>query len=167
MGISNKELAARRREKGLCPHCGKPAATGFITCQPCLEYQRKYRQDKKEGIRRYRAQVRPMKVEQIRAQHKRWRDRLKAEVVEAYGGRCACCSEDGPIFLCIDHINNDGSEHRKKLFGSRLVAGQRFYSWLRKNNFPEGYQVLCWNCNTAKHILGQCPHMQYEQQRAA
>ena len=30
--------------------------------------------------------------------------------------------------------------------------------WLEKNNFPSGFQILCWNCNFAKGSLGKCPH---------
>jgi hypothetical protein len=39
-----------------------------------------------------------------------------------------------------------------------LRGGVRFYSWLRRNNYPEGYQVLCFNCNIAKGLYGVCPH---------
>ena len=28
----------------------------------------------------------------------------------------------------------------------------------RKNNYPEGFQVLCSNCNFAKGKYGSCPH---------
>jgi len=29
--------------------------------------------------------------------------------------------------------------------------------WLRKYNYPKGFQVLCHNCNMAKRF-GVCPH---------
>jgi hypothetical protein len=32
------------------------------------------------------------------------------------------------------------------------------YRWLAKKNFPEGFQVLCANCNVAKSQNGVCPH---------
>jgi hypothetical protein len=57
-----------------------------------------------------------------------------------------------PDFLQIDHVNNDGKQHRK-------VIGQgRTYFWLKKNNFPSDFQVLCANCNFAKGHYGTCPH---------
>jgi hypothetical protein len=85
-----------------------------------------------------------------------WRKRLRETALAAYGDCCACCEEKEPIFLTIDHINNDGAEHRREI-GS--VGGRSFYSWLRKNNYPEGFQVLCWNCNSGKHLNGGvCPH---------
>lgn len=38
--------------------------------------------------------------------------RLKLEVLAGYGGKCICCGETHPAFLTVDHINNDGAEHR-------------------------------------------------------
>lgn len=52
----------------------------------------------------------------------------------------------------IDHLNNDGGKHRKELFGKRGYAGYHFYQWLIKNNFPSGYQVLCFNCQWIKRF---------------
>ena len=51
--------------------------------------------------------------------------------------------------LAIDHISNDGVAQREK-FGIR--SGVHFYRWLIKNNYPEGYQTLCRNCNWIKRI---------------
>lgn len=81
---------------------------------------------------------------------------VKVEVLTRYGGCfCVCCGESGIEFLTIDHMNNDGAEHRKKLGG----GGIRLYPWLKKNGYPSGYQVLCYNCNIARHWNGGvCPH---------
>jgi hypothetical protein len=54
--------------------------------------------------------------------------------------------------LTIDHINDDGADQRRKLYGGRTGGGSRFYKWLIKNNFPEGYQVLCCNCQRKKEM---------------
>lgn len=85
--------------------------------------------------------------------------RLQHEVVMAYGGyRCACCGESEPLFLTIDHVNNDGAEHRK-IVGS--LGGTRLYKWLRDRKFPIGFQVLCMNCNQGRYRNGGiCPHKQ-------
>jgi len=80
-----------------------------------------------------------------------YRERLRNEVLDAYGSHCACCGETKRHFLTIDHINNDGAEHRRKVGHT--------YSWLKKNNFPPGFQVLCYNCNCSKGFYGQCPHI--------
>ena len=66
---------------------------------------------------------------------------------------CACCGEDQLHFLSIDHPNNDGAAHRK------AIGRPEIYRWLIKNNYPEGFQVLCFNCNIGKKINdGICPH---------
>jgi hypothetical protein len=79
---------------------------------------------------------------------------LRRTCVEHYGNSCACCGESREPFLAIDHINNDGAKQRKK---DKLYA-ERFYKWLIHNNFPEGYRILCHNCNMAIGLLGSCPH---------
>lgn len=82
---------------------------------------------------------------------------LKTLVVNAYGGKCICCGESEIHFLSIDHINSDGSAHRKSL---GITAGRPFYRWLRDNGYPSGHQVLCYNCNCAKEYNGICPHQE-------
>lgn len=75
--------------------------------------------------------------------------KAKDAAYKAYGGYiCACCGETEPIFLTIDHINNDGNKHREKI-GSQVI-----YYWLRDQGYPSGFQILCWNCNRAKHYNG-------------
>jgi hypothetical protein len=83
------------------------------------------------------------------------RFRLKQEIFNKYGGFiCACCKETEPIFLTLDHMNNNGAEERR-IHGNV----EKLWSWLKRNNFPEGYQVLCFNCNAGKHLNnGICPH---------
>ena len=91
-----------------------------------------------------------------------WRKRrakTKAAVFAAYGGKCACCGETEASFLSIDHINNDGAKFRKEVLGNRAAAGFHTYRWLVLHEFPEGYQVLCMNCQWGKKMnSGVCPH---------
>lgn len=84
-------------------------------------------------------------------EQKRHRQR-RQEVLAAYGGKCTCCGESTPEFLVIDHINNDGAAHRKE------IGARNIYIWLRREGYPEGFQVLCHNCNIAKEFYGACPH---------
>jgi len=88
------------------------------------------------------------------------RKALKQEMVAAYGGKCVCCGLDDWRFLSIDHINNNGAEERRILNESGNVGGGHgFYVKLRQRGFPkEEYQLLCYNCNMAKYVFGQCPH---------
>lgn len=74
------------------------------------------------------------------------------EVFAHYGNKCACCSIVERAFLSIDHIENDGAEHRK-------MAGRNVYSWLIRNGYPDGFQLLCMNCNMGRYRNGGiCPH---------
>jgi hypothetical protein len=80
---------------------------------------------------------------------KRYQYNLKLEVLTHYGSKppkCACCGETEVRFLSIDHINGDGHEHRRKIGGN----GSHLYYWLKKNSYPEGFQVLCYDCNFSK-----------------
>lgn len=76
------------------------------------------------------------------------------EILEHYGMKCACCGEDTMVFLAIDHIYGGGTKQRK----DSQMSSTGFYLWLKQNNFPDGFQTLCHNCNWAKHILGRCHH---------
>jgi len=92
------------------------------------------------------------KLERI-AKAREWGQHLKAEAIEHYGRTCACCGESIYQFLCIDHINGGGNKHRKQLGCSR-----NFFSWLRRNGYPEGFRTLCHNCNQSLGYNGYCPH---------
>ena len=88
--------------------------------------------------------------------------RLRGEVMSHYGGKCACCGEGQIQFLTLDHVNNDGSAHRRRMSGGkrRDFGGWRLYRWLRVHGYPKEVelQILCWNCNEAKRFYQVCPH---------
>lgn len=105
------------------------------------DMRRRYRQANKEKINAY--------------SRKRWSNFRRA-CINFYSKNkncCNCCGETIWEFLCIDHIKNDGAEHRKRERRSRSLAG-----YLVKNNFPSGFQILCHNCNLSKGFYGYCPH---------
>ena len=77
----------------------------------------------------------------------------KGIILAHYGMFCSCCGETRREFLQIDHINGGGNKHRKE----NNIHGS-MYRWLIKNNFPEGFRVLCANCNASKGAFGYCPH---------
>lgn len=90
---------------------------------------------------------------------RKYNAKARKECMEAYGGRCVCCGEAEDAFLCIDHINGNGNIHRKAVIGRKEAAGSATYWWLRKQGYPkDNFQILCYNCNNAKHKLGYCPH---------
>jgi len=67
---------------------------------------------------------------------------------------CSCCNESNVGFLAIDHIENNGSQHKRKIKKSKI------FKWLSDNKFPQGYKVLCFNCNSGRNLTENkiCPH---------
>lgn len=114
----------------------------------------RYRENNKDRIRAsYRKWVEKNR-NQIKENHKRWREKIRHQVIEHYSNGkmvCACCGENQYEFLTIDHLDGNGRQHRNKIH-------YPLYHWLVKNNFPSGFQVLCYNCNCAKGKYGICPH---------
>lgn len=76
----------------------------------------------------------------------------KLEVLAHYGKDskpvCAVCGESRVLCLTIDHINGGGRKHRAAVTGGS--GGSRFYYWLKRNGYPDGYQTLCMNDNFLK-----------------
>lgn len=105
------------------------------------EYFTKWRQEHRESVRKTA---------------RKYRMRMKDEAYAHYAGsppKCACCGEKEMVFLTLDHINNDGRRHRKEIGKMQLAA------WVRKNNYPKEFQVLCFNCNCGKNVNKRiCPH---------
>lgn len=87
---------------------------------------------------------------------------LKINVINHYGGICACCGETEIEFLTIDHIGGGGTKHREELGGSLGV-----YRQIVKQNYPTKYRVLCMNCNWATRWKHVCPHQKgnYDRKR--
>lgn len=86
-------------------------------------------------------------------------EKIKIEVLSFYSKnklQCDCCGENDWRFLTLDHTENNGAKERREL----KKSGFSFYSYLRKNKFPEnGYKVLCYNCNCSKKNYNNvCPH---------
>jgi hypothetical protein len=85
-------------------------------------------------------------VRQEAERHKRYYTKLKAKVIGHYSNgnaTCVKCGFSDMRALCIDHINGGGNKHRN-------IIKVMIYSWLSLNNYPEGFQVLCFNCNAIK-----------------
>ena len=71
--------------------------------------------------------------------------------------QCECCGELEYEFLSLDHIHGGGCKQLKEL---RRV-GSNIYRYLVMNDFPDGYRILCMNCNHAigrQNSDGICPH---------
>lgn len=143
-----------------CVHCPNDAAEGHVLCNECLEKSRsRYKRLSEAGIcqtckknpaNATKAFCKECKVKQQKKSFERYH-KVKQMVFDHYGSACECCGEKQNYFLTIDHINGDGSKHRKE------VGALNIYDWLRKKNFPSGFQVLCMNCNCAKRTGTSCP----------
>ena len=84
---------------------------------------------------------------------------LRQKILEHYSGstpaKCVICGESRYMCLELDHINNDGAEHGKRLCkteGYRMYRGVNSYIYrdIKKNGYPIGYQTLCANCHRVK-----------------
>ena len=83
--------------------------------------------------------------------------RSKIEVLTHYcSGKkpyCVCCEYNELAGLTIDHIHG-----RKKIPEDEAKAtGHALRLLLKKKNYPPNYQVLCFNCNSAKSNKDTCP----------
>lgn len=117
------------------------------------EKNRLYHKTHRDEEKKYREKNK----EKISLRNKKRRSLLKNEVFNIYGnGNCCCCGEREISFLSIEHVGGGGRKHRKAL---GIPGGDSFYKWLKDNNFPDGYEVLCMNCQFGRsHNGGICPH---------
>ena len=119
-------------------------------------------EDKRESHRISSAKLYNKDREHSLAIQKKSREKSKEIIINYYSkGKncCDCCGETTKEFLTLDHINNDGTQERRKLNG----GGHHNYRFIIKNNFPPGYRIMCYNCNCgrARTINKICPHKIY------
>ena len=78
---------------------------------------------------------------------------------------CNCCKTSSHVdFLAIDHIAGKKEMDSEPVllelgYSSKLETGG-LTDFIIKNNFPEGFQILCTNCNFAKGMKknkNKCP----------
>lgn len=123
------DIVLARRATGICIQCEQKTNGDRQLCDGCAERKRVINTKRRYEVRK--------------------------QVFDHYGNRCNCCGEPNILFLSIDHVNRDGVTHRKETG----VSGTGINYWLVKHNFPEGFQVLCFNCNLGRERNGGiCPH---------
>lgn len=159
--VYNSPMTTPNEALRKCSKCGeeKPLSGFYIRsngypqneCKPCYIARTRARRFGPD-----RERVLAMESASNRVLRRRTRDKVFA----AYGGyKCVCCGEREPLFLTLDHINNDGGEFRKRVLGRRTMAGVHTYKWLLKNGCPPVVQVMCMNCQHGKLMNGGvCPH---------
>lgn len=118
-----------------------------------------------EGYREHmREQVATHRANDPSYYRKRYEE-ARLAMLTAYGGACACCGERRLEFLTLDHIDGVPEHHRWP--NGKRIMGADLYRRVAAEGFPDDYQLLCWNCNAAKGIYGECPHVAERRERAA
>lgn len=115
----------------------------------------KSKPETKEYQNNYTKNWRKNNMEKRKQTDKKRYEKQKKIVLDHYSNntlRCNCCNEDNYQFLTVDHINGGGNKHRKE------IGQLTLYKWLIDNNFPKGFQILCFNCNFGKRTSLECPH---------
>lgn len=111
------------------------------------KYRAKHKGKPRGDVKAQRSRYKKRHPDKNRASQNRSNARIRYEVIGHYSQgtyKCASCGDRHMEFLEIDHINGGGKQHK------RSIPGNDTYRWLRKNNYPSGYQVLCSNCNMKK-----------------
>lgn len=157
-----KQARARYREQGKCK-CGDATRPNRNTCAKCAAYNTEYvklRRKRLNAEGRCITCGRQKKDDTLECAYckgnaSKKRLEVKKEVFTRYGGAaCRCCGESNIFFLSMDHVEGNGADHRRT---GRV--GNNIYSWLKRNNYPRGFQVLCHNCNHGRYLNGgACPH---------
>lgn len=100
---------------------------------------------------------------EAKTRQKEIRDDLKMDVFSYYSKIqsnsdipcCRCCGLTSHMaFLGLDHIAGrkkmDFELELVKLGYSSKMKSTSLLKWIKKNNFPNTFQILCHNCNFAK-----------------
>lgn len=166
-GRKRGEVEFRHRRR-YCVEC-EDAPTQV--CKGCGEEKPRsafHKSRKRHGLRHLCTKCRYVKEREINLRSAKRRHReLQEKVFQAYGGKCACCGEHRRTMLTIDHVNNDGAEHRRQLSKSYKshkwrdanLGGTKVYADIVKRGFPDDFQLLCANCNASKaRNGGVCEH---------
>jgi hypothetical protein len=149
----DREAARRYREEN--PDQVRNSAHRWLDAnrEKSRESGRRYREANLEKERERQRRYQKANRERYTELNRQWRQRTREQVFAHYGTECACCGTSEN--LTIDHVDGNGAEHRKELFGAQL-GGSRFYAWLIKQGFPVGYQTLCKSCNLSKRRGSDC-----------
>jgi len=121
-------------------------------CKECKKaISTQWKADNKEKTLSYIRKYNEVHKNEVRERGEKSRVEKRTLVLNHYGGKCACCGESNYEFLAVDHINGNGNKHRKTI-------GQHIVRWIIENNYPEGFRILCHNCNQSLGLYGYCPH---------
>ena len=135
-----------------------------VNAEKIAQYQKTYRKDNQEKIAVQAKARTAMRPEYVRRKDAKRRKELYRElrrvILLELGGACYCCGLADLRFLTVDHINNDGKDHRK-LSNGTTKNGYFLLLEIQKEGVPKDrYQAACYNCNCARNLTPSktCPH---------
>jgi hypothetical protein len=155
----------------LCSVCGKSYKWGSL-CKSCfmkahyvkereviLQRAKDYVENNRQKVFERKKEYRWENKERLAKEKRDWYESQKKKCFLHYGnGGCSACGEREEEFLVLDHVAGGGNEHRR-------VVGKNIYSWAIRENFPDGLQVLCRNCNHEKGGVEHRSESKHESRR--
>lgn len=165
--VNNKEksnnMSKEYRKKHLEELKNKEKNKRLLNPEKYNEKSKKYYRNHREEIKLKSKKYNDIHKEEVKLRRKKYNEknrvpRLEVEKtrrrvakLEAFNHytnnniKCLDCGKNDIRVLQIHHMNNDGAKHRKEMNSGNASL------WLKKYNFPEGYQILCANCHLLKH----------------
>ena len=150
LGLIERTPRGRKATELAYKHLGRKNTRLYAKRHP--DRIKDYYKNNKEVIKKKRDENR----DEIIFKQRKWRKNLKLEVFTHYSKgkpKCNHCGYDDIRALCLDHINNDGAEQRRKIRPKSKHRGGNaidVYINAKRNKFPKDLQVLCSNCNRIK-----------------
>lgn len=159
--VDVKRCITCQQEKSLSEFNAQPNAPDGLrySCKLCQAAQAKRRyQENREHVAARHAAWYIANRQEVAVKRRQRSQQVKYDVIQHYGGKCACCGETEFIFLTLDHVNQDGASDRRER-GYNCSA--RHYRDIQREGYPKGkYQILCFNCNCGRQLNGGvCPHV--------
>jgi len=149
--LKQRKLEERRKRK-VCPTCGGEKSLYSKECHKCYLVRVCSKESRAARSRayyqRYGKGIYIRKTERKKA----IQQELREDVLTYYSVKafpiCAFCRYEDKRGLEIGHIEEKSWEKGRR-------SGKALYEHLRSLGFPEGYQVLCRNCNWIKFLESQ------------
>jgi hypothetical protein len=161
------EYSAARKQAlfldGRCVDCAGKRDSESKLCRACREYYSKRQKQRKRFRRQDGActscgaapEAGLLRCARCKGKDRAGNLKIRAEALAHYGSVCSCCGESETAFLTFDHIAGGGTKHRE-------TSGHHLHRWLRRNKYPSGFCVLCFNCNCGRAVAGGvCPHKKH------
>ena len=105
-------------------------------------YQQKYRTTNKEKSKEYYIANKASTLSKDRNNRRQYRK----DLIQALGGKCVRCGFSDERALQVDHVQNNGAQHRRE----KASSTGTYYRDILKNIDSGKYQLLCANCNWIK-----------------